>query len=153
MINTLTSSKVFSGYPCCHRQWDHHSHCQFIHGYSRSFILWFRASVLDKNGFVVDFSSLKNLEARLTRQFDHTCLINSDDPLINQWEDLHNQGALDLRIMSNVSMEASAELVWSWANELLLLQTTGRSCCWKVEARENEKNAAYFEGIPSWFKN
>jgi 6-pyruvoyltetrahydropterin/6-carboxytetrahydropterin synthase len=27
-----------------------------------------------------------------------------------------------------------------------------RSCCWKVEARENEKNAACFEALPGWFK-
>jgi len=55
-------------------------------------------------------------------------------------------------VMANVGMEASAELVWGWANELLHGRDSGRSCCWKVEARENEKNAACFEALPGWFK-
>ncbi|MEY4801255.1 MAG: hypothetical protein RLZZ213_1702 [Cyanobacteriota bacterium] len=62
-------SKTFSGYPCCHRQWRHQGHCRFVHGYSRSFSFWFRATELDDCGFVVDFSSLKQLEARLADQF------------------------------------------------------------------------------------
>jgi 6-pyruvoyltetrahydropterin/6-carboxytetrahydropterin synthase len=53
--------------------------------------------------------------------------------------------------MDNVGMEASAQLVWQWANALLQARDGGRSCCWKVEARENEKNAACFEAQPEWF--
>ena len=49
-------------------------------------------------------------------------------------------------------MESSAQLVWEWANELLLSRDGGRSCCWKVEARENEKNAASYEAVPNWFE-
>jgi 6-pyruvoyltetrahydropterin/6-carboxytetrahydropterin synthase len=91
------------------------------------------------------------LEQQLTGQFDHTFLVNADDPLLEQWQVLHEQGALDLRVMANVGMEASAQLVWEWANQLLQTRDTGRSCCWKVEARENEKNAACFEQTPDWF--
>ena len=97
-------------------------------------------------------TSLKQLEARLADQFDHTFLANADDPLLSTWRQPHDQGALDLRVMANVGMEASAELVWGWANELLHGRDSGRSCCWKVEARENEKNAACFEALPGWFK-
>ena len=147
-----TCSKQFSGYPCCHRQWRHAGHCRFVHGYSRSFTCWFRALELDGNGFVVDFSSLKTLEERLKAQFDHTFLANADDPLLPTWRNLHEQGALDLRVMENVGMEATAMLVWKWANQLLQIRDGGRSCCWKVEARENEKNAACYEALPPWFK-
>jgi 6-pyruvoyltetrahydropterin/6-carboxytetrahydropterin synthase len=122
-----------------------------VHGYSRSFTFWFQARSLDQNGFVVDFSSLGALQARLAEQFDHTFLVNADDPLLEQWQGLHEQGALDLRVMSNVGMEASAELIWGWANDLLQARDGGRSCCWKVEARENEKNAASYEAVPAWF--
>jgi len=55
--------------------------------------------------------------------------------------------------MENVGMEASAALVWDWANQLLQKRDGGRSCCWKVEARENEKNAACYAAIPTWFSN
>jgi 6-pyruvoyltetrahydropterin/6-carboxytetrahydropterin synthase len=144
-------SKEFSGYPCTHRQWRHAGHCRFVHGYSRSFTCWFRATELDANGFVVDFSSLKELEAQLAHQFDHTFLANADDPLLPTWRQLHEQGALDLRVMDNVGMESSAQLVWGWANALLVGRDGGRTCCWKVEARENEKNAACYEAVPNWF--
>ncbi len=147
----FSCSKSFSGYPCCHRQWRHPGHCRFVHGYSRSFTAWFEASSLDVHGFVVDFSSLKALEAQLAAQFDHTFLVNADDPLLDQWQALHDQGALDLRVMANVGMEASAELVWTWANALLQDRDRGRSCCVKVEARENEKNAACYSAVPEWF--
>ena len=147
-----TCSKRFSGYPCCHRQWRHEGHCRFVHGYSRSFTVWFAANRLDQHGFVVDFSSLSDLERRLSHQFDHTFLVNQDDPLLPQWQALHEQGALDLRVMENVGMESSARLVWEWANALLHQREAGRSCCWKVEARENAKNAACFECIPEWFR-
>ena len=112
---------------------------------------WFQASSLDRHGFVVDFSSLRPLERRLAEQFDHTFLVNADDPLLEQWRGLHEQGALDLRVMENVGMEASAELVWHWANELIREQEGGRACCWRVEARENDRNAAWFTAVPRWF--
>ena len=148
----FSCSKSFQDFPCCHRQWRHSGHCKFVHGYSRSFIFWFGASKLDENGFVVDFSSLKNLEKKLTQQFDHTFLINEDDPLLFSWKDLHEKGALDLRIMKNVGMESSAKLIWEWANYLLFEKDKGRTCCWKTEARENQSNAAFYEFIPEWFQ-
>ena len=95
----LYCSKSYDDFPCSHRQWRHKGHCSFVHGYSRSFTFWFAAKELDDNGFVVDFSSLKPLEKRLKEQFDHTFLINKDDPLLDYWEKLHNLEALDLRIM------------------------------------------------------
>ncbi len=152
MTAAYTCSKTFSGYPCCHRQWRHSGHCRFVHGYSRSFCFWFQAEELDENGFVVDFSSLSELEKQLRQQFDHTFLVNADDPLLAQWQSLHEQGALDLRVMENVGMEASAALAWDWANQLLQKRDGGRSCCWKVEARENEKNAACYAAVPTWFR-
>ncbi len=156
MSNSLTNyscSKHFQGYPCCHRQWKHLGHCRFVHGYSRSFTFWFKANQLDKNGFVVDFSSLNSLEKKLRSHFDHTFLINSDDPLIDQWRDLHDQGALDLRIMENVGMEFTAKLAWEWANNILMSREEGRACCNRVEASENDFNSACFEAIPKWFRN
>ena len=148
----FTCSKHFEGYPCCHRQWQHEGHCHFVHGYSRSFTFWFAAKKLDACGFVVDFSSLRPLEKQLRDQFDHTFLVNHDDPLLEQWRSLHKQGALDLRVMKNVGMENTAQLLWNWANELLVERDLGRCCCWKVEARENVSNEATYSSIPHWFE-
>ena len=124
-----------------------------MHGYSRSFLLHFAATELDPCGFVVDFSSLRPLEQQLREQFDHTFLVNADDPLMKEWERLHELGALDLRVMSNVGMETSAELVWTWANQLLHQRDAGRTCCWSVEARENTRNTGCFHSLPEWFES
>ena len=101
---------------------------------------------------MVDFSSLRPLSDRLKVQFDHTFLVNADDPLLVEWQRLHELGALDLRVMDNVGMEASAELAWTWANELLLERDGGRTCCWQVQASENEKNSAFYSGTPEWYE-
>ena len=121
-----------------------------MHGYDRSFTVHFAARSLDSCGFVVDFSSLRPLEQQLRQQFDHTFLVNVDDPLMEEWERLDRLGALDLRVMDNVGMEASAQLVWTWANALLLERDGGRSCCWEVEARGIPRRAARSLGIPEW---
>ncbi len=149
--STHSCSKVFEDYPCCHRQWNHAGHCRFVHGYSRSFTLFFGAQSLDCCGFVVDFSSLRPFEQRLRDQFDHTFLVNADDPLLTEWQRLHELGALDLRVMTNVGMESTAALVWGWANDLLHQRDKGRTCCWSVEARENHRNAATYSAVPDWF--
>jgi 6-pyruvoyltetrahydropterin/6-carboxytetrahydropterin synthase len=146
-----TCSKTFAGFPCTHRQWRHQGHCRFVHGYSRGFTFWFAAHQLDACGFVVDFSSLQPLRQRLADHFDHTFLASADDPLLPQWRELHALGGLDLRVMDNVGMEATARLVWGWANELLHGRERGRACCFRVEARENESNAGFYTATPEWF--
>ncbi len=146
-------SKHFEGYPCCHRQWKHPGHCSFVHGYSRSFTFWFKAKTLDENGFVVDFSRFQDLEKQLKEHFDHTFLVNKDDPFLSHWEELHSKKALDLRIMENVGMEYTSELIWGWANSLLFQRDFGRTCCYRVKASENNFNSAFFELIPDWFES
>ena len=144
-------SKSFEDFPCSHRQWRHEGHCRFVHGYSRSFTFWFTAKELDINGFVVDFSSLRPLERMLKDQFDHTFLVNKDDPLMNYWRELNDLGALNLKIMENVGMEFSSKLIWRWCNEYLKDLYKGRACCWKTESKENKSNSASYEKLPDWF--
>ena len=69
---------------------------------------WGGMKQLDDYGFVIDFSSLKFFEQKLRNQFDHTFLVNADDPLLDEWMQLDKKGALDLRVMENVGMEATA---------------------------------------------
>lgn len=148
---SFISTKTFEDFPCSHRQWRHQGHCKFVHGYSRSFTFWFKAQCLDENGFVVDFSDMKELRKRLLYQYDHTFLINKDDTLMEEWKKLNELGAIDLRVMDNVGMEASSKLCWEWANEILEAKHQGRTCCYQVEARENKKNSALYCMTPTWF--
>ena len=141
-VSHYTSLKTIGNLPCSHRQWRHDGHCAFLHGYSRAYTFRFAAAALDPNHFVVDFGSLKPLKGWLERWFDHTCLINADDPELPLFRQLHERGILDLRVLPNVSMEGSARFVWSYADALVRASTAGRAWCFSVEARENDKNAA-----------
>ena len=79
-------------------------------------------------------------------------MINKDNPLLNYWKKLHDLDALDLRIMENVGMEFTSELIWRWANEYLQDKDKGRTCCWKTESKENKSNKASYQKIPEWFE-
>ena len=144
-VSHFTSIKTFRNLPCSHRQWRHAGHCAFIHGYSRSYTFHFAARELDTNHFVVDFGSLVDLQRWLEHWFDHTCLINADDPELTLFRTLHERGVLDLRVLPNVSMEASARFVWAYADQLVRSATNHRAWCFSVEARENDKNAGTWE--------
>lgn len=142
------STKRFDDLPCAHRQPGHAGHCRFIHGYSRAFKFWFEASALDDNEFVVDFSALKGLRAWLEDMFDHTMLINEDDPERALFEEMHRREICDLRVLPNVSMEATAKYVFEHADEMVREHTGGRAWVAKVEVSENRKNSAEYERVP-----
>ena len=89
---------------------------------------------------------------KLKEHFDHTFLINKDDPLLPQWQKLHLEKALDIRVMDNVGMETTSKLVWEWANKILFEKDSGRTCCFKAKASENDFNSASFQLIPDWFE-
>ena len=141
---TLTSTKTYQDYPCAHRQWRHDGHCKLVHGYSRNFSFWFVAKELDKHGFVMDFSALKPLKAYLDDTFDHTLLINADDPEIPFFEEMEKRGAYKLRILPNVGMEGTARHLWEVADRMVSEASQGRVRCFRVESRENAKNSALY---------
>lgn len=138
------STKTFGDLPCAHRQHLHPGHCRFVHGYSRTVTLVFAAKQLDANHFVVDFSSLKPLKAWLEEMFDHTLLLNHDDPELPVFRELHERGVVKLKVVPNVSMEATAKLVFDYADQLVRQQTGGRAWVEQVEMRENAKNSAWY---------
>lgn len=77
-----TCSKLFGPFAAAHRQHRHDGHCALIHGHNWSIELTFTSDSLDENQFVVDFGKLKWLRAYLEDLFDHTLLINADDPAL-----------------------------------------------------------------------
>ncbi|MBX3185032.1 MAG: 6-carboxytetrahydropterin synthase [Polyangiaceae bacterium] len=138
------STKSYYDLPCAHRQHRHAGHCRYIHGYSRSVHFVFAASALDENHFVVDFSALTPLKTWLEDLFDHTLLINEDDPELPLFRQLEERGVAKLRVVPNVSMEATAKLVFDFADPWLREQTQGRAWVEQVELRENQKNSARY---------
>lgn len=111
-----TISKTFLGYPFAHRQPKHKGHCALIHGHNWDFTVEMSApeGYLDENDFVYDFGKFAWLKEWLTDMFDHTCVINADDPLLENFKEMDIQNMLNLRIVPSASAEGLAKLVYDY---------------------------------------
>ncbi len=97
----------------------------------------------------MEFGGLKQVKAWLEHMFDHTCLINADDPELELFRQMDASGLIQLRVLPNVSMEATAKFVADHVQQMLDEQEKGRVSIYAVECRENDKNSAwYFPGGP-----
>ena len=124
------------------------SHCKFVHGYRLTAKVWFSADELDGNNWVVDFGGLKNLKKQLEDVFDHKLIVSKDDPLLPEFQDLHNKGGVDLVVLDDgVGIEKFAELTHRIANSFVENNSDYHSRgvrCFKVEVFEHEKNSALY---------
>ena len=143
-MGKFTSTKRFTGFPCTHRQWKAESHCRFVHGYSREFYFEFAASELSKEYWVMDFGGLKEVKKWLEYMFDHTFLVADNDPQLEAFKKLDQEGAIQLRVMPNPGMEGTAKYVYEHVNNMVKEITDKRVWVTKVEVRENEKNSAFY---------
>lgn len=144
-LQRFRSTKSFWNFPCAHRQHRHPGHCKWVHGYSRSFHFLFESYALDPCGFVQDFSDLHELKGWLDENFDHTLLINPDDPLISEFQKLNAFDACKLVIVpTGVSMEGTARWVYeTWAPQIEQ-RSNGDVWLVQVEVRENDKNSGLY---------
>lgn len=141
--NTYQSTKVIELGSCAFRQPFAESHCRFIHGYRLKAKFWFNCKELDQNNWVVDFGGLKDLKKELECLFDHTLVVSSTDPHLDELKDLHDLGVVDLRVLDGgVGIEKFAECSFDIAAAHVDALTSGR--CWvsKVEVFEHENNSA-----------
>ena len=141
---TMQVVKTLNGFACAHRHFAANSHCQYVHGYERSFSLIIEGDVDPVTGWVIDFGSFKPLRKALEDQFDHTLIIAPDDPLRAQFEALSEAGGCQLRIMDHPGMEGAARWVWDIATEYIDQSTAGRARLVEVEARESADNAVRY---------
>lgn len=114
-MTTRTITKRFGPYPAAHRQHNHSGHCRLIHGHNWTFEVTFKSAVLDPNGFVVDFGDFKDLKQEFERLFDHTFLVNHDDPQLAEFGKLHDAGLARVVIVPSGSAEGIASLVHATA--------------------------------------
>ena len=142
---SFNSTKIIELGSCAFRQPKADSHCRFVHGYRLVGKFLFEAKELDENNWVVDFGYLKHLKKILENQFDHTTVIDANDPYLNKFEELNELGIIDLRIMSDgVGIEKFAQYCWKAADDYVKESTDNRCWCKKVEVFEHEKNSAIY---------
>ena len=154
-MGSFRSTKVFDGYSTVFRQWKADgTHCQFLHGYGRSFKVWFEGE-LDERNWVWDFGGMKrakgtidgmNPKSWMDYMFDHTTIIADDDPYLEQFKEMWKDGIIQLRIIPATGAEQFAKYIYEKLNTFIKKETDGRVKVVQVEFREHEKNTAFYKG-------
>jgi len=147
------STKLFDGYSACFRQWKAEgTHCRFLHGYAVSFRVWFEGD-LDERNWVFDFGGMKRAKTKMNGMspkdyfawlLDHTTIVAQDDPYLEQFKQMHQDGVIQLRIMDAVGCERFAQYLYDIINGFLELETDNRVRATKVEVYEHERNSASY---------
>ena len=142
------STKLFDGYSTAFRQWKaKHSHCQYLHGYSLKFKVEFIGD-LDHMNYVIDFGCFKRngIKEKLSEMFDHTTIISNDDPHLETFKKMDENGVIQLRILEHVGCERFAEWVYNLINNQIVEETNGRVRVRNVESFEGgTNNSAFYE--------
>lgn len=154
-MGSFRSTKIFDGYSTVFRQWKaDKTHCKFLHGYGISFKVWFEGE-LDEKNWVWDFGGMKrakgtidgmNPKAWMDYMFDHTTIIAEDDPHLGLFQEMADDGLIQLRIIPATGAERFAEYIYDKINTFVVKETNGRVKITQVEFREHEKNTAFYKG-------
>jgi 6-pyruvoyltetrahydropterin/6-carboxytetrahydropterin synthase len=153
------STKLFDNYSVALRQWRaQHSHCQLLHGYSLQFKVYFESNTpfdenqgLDEMNWIVDYGGFKDapigngLKAWMDSMWDHTLLIEKDDPQLETFQYLEELKLAKLVVLDKMGAESCAKLVFDHFNKRLALTGGGRCKVTKVECFENQKNSSIYE--------
>jgi 6-pyruvoyltetrahydropterin/6-carboxytetrahydropterin synthase len=148
------STKLFDGYSTCFRQWKADgTHCKYLHGYAVSFRVWFEGQ-LDERNWVWDFGGMKRAKNTIMNMspkdyfawlLDHTTIVAEDDPYLDEFKQMNEDGIIQLRILPAVGCERFAEYLYGVINDFLEKETNGRVKAVKVEVYEHERNSASYE--------
>jgi 6-pyruvoyl-tetrahydropterin synthase len=143
MIHTIT--KTYDNLKAAHRQWRHKGHCSFVHGENWRIDITLGAESLDDQNFVYDFGALRPLRARLEYYFDHTVLIDNDDPQRAYFEEMHEKKLADIRFVPSAGAEGLAKFIFELADSYIRENTQERVFCTKVDVYEDSRNKASYE--------
>ena len=148
------STKIFDGFSCCFRQWKAETtHCRFLHGYGVSFQVTFEGKP-DHRNWVWDFGGMKRAKtlidgkqpkAWMDWMFDHTVIVAKDDPMLDYFYHLDNQGVIQLREVEATGAEKFAEFIFHKLNNFVKTETQERVQVVKVEFMEHGKNTAIYK--------
>ena len=154
-MGKFQSTKLFDGFSCVFRQWKAEgTHCRFLHGYGISFRVWFEGE-LDERNWVWDFGGMKRAKTEIDGMspkmwmdymFDHTMLVATDDPQLESFRKLDEEGVIQLREIPATGAERFAQFIFDKLNKFVHFETKGRVRVVRVEFMEHGKNTAIYEG-------
>ena len=76
--------------------------------------------------------------------WDHTLLIEKDDPYLDFFQSAAMEGLAKLHVMDKMGAESCAKLVFDKFNDVLSKTDASRCKVVKVECNENRKNSAIY---------
>ena len=130
------------GFSCVFRQYKAtDSHCSQLHGYSLGFTFTFEACELDERNWVYDFGGCKWIKEHLEFMFDHTLVIDENDPELETFRALSEKGVARVLQLDGVGCEKFAEHVY---NFVAPVETDGRVHLSKVKVFEHDANSATY---------
>jgi 6-pyruvoyltetrahydropterin/6-carboxytetrahydropterin synthase len=155
------STKLFDNYSIAIRQWKaSHSHCELLHGYALKFKVWFASheedveQQLDDMNWIVDYGGFKDapkgngLKSWMNDMWDHTTLIQADDPYRDLFESMAMEGLCKMHFLEKMGAESCARLTFEKFNDVLSKTDGGRCKVIKVECWENDNNSSIYEERP-----
>jgi len=158
-MSRYISTKIFDNYSVALRQHKaQHSHCQLLHGYALKFKVWFASETpndenggLDDMNWIVDYGGFKDapkgngLKTWMNEMWDHTLLIEKDDPYLDFFQSMAMEGLATLHVMDKMGAESCAKMVFDKFNETMAKTDGGRCKVIKVECWENDNNSSIYE--------
>ncbi len=85
-----------------------------------------------------------NPKAWLDYMFDHTTVVAEDDPHLEIFKQMNDEGIIQLRIVPATGAEKFAKFVFDKVNKFVQEETEGRVRVTEVEVFENNRNSAVF---------
>ena len=155
-MRRFQSTKRFDNFSVALRQHKaQHSHCQLLHGYALEFKVWFSSiesveeNQLDEMNWIVDYGifSRNGLKDWMNEMFDHTLIVEQDDPQLESFIFLQELGLAKLTIVSKIGAESMAKIVFDRFNDVFSKTEGGGVKVTKVECFENSKNSSIYEEI------
>ena len=139
-------TKRYSNLKAAHRQWRHGGHCAGIHGENWTIDIVLSAAELDSQNFVIDFGNLREVRDFLEDHFDHTLLLDKDDPCLPDLLALREKCPTLAKIvpMDSASAEGIAKFVHTWVQAFIFKKTNGRVKLSAVIVFEDAKNSATY---------
>lgn len=146
-------TKSYRDFPAAHRQPKHDGHCALIHGHNWGWDITFSCDTLDECGFVIDVGKLDKLKAFLTDHFDHTLLLNMDDPLLAYLKGVlltpnasesETPPIAKIVALPNCGMEGLARYVYQWADSFCVEHWSRGLRVVEVVCWEDGKNRATY---------
>lgn len=138
-----TIEKRYTNLKAAHRQWRHEGHCSGIHGENWTITLVVGCLALDERGFVIDFGGMKEIRDWLHNNFDHTLLLDEDDPALPMLQKIQEHTHIaKIVVLPSASAEGIGRYVLQNVDAMIRFMTGNRCYLVKVVVNEDEKNTA-----------